>query len=79
MRQDAQAGEGGGGQAGAARAAMAAGLRVGALDCVADRSGALFVERHRLLAVADLHLEKGSSFAARGALLPPPPPPRPAR
>lgn len=71
MRQDALADHGGGGQAGAARAAMAAGLRVGALDCVADRSGALFVERHRLLAVADLHLEKGSSFAARGALLPP--------
>ena len=71
MRQDALANDGGGGQVGPLRAAMAAGLRVGTLDCIADRSGALFVERHRLLAVADLHLEKGSSFAARGALLPP--------
>jgi uncharacterized protein len=38
---------------------------------VADLSGALFWEEHRLLAVSDLHLEKGSSFAARGVLLPP--------
>ena len=34
-------------------------------------SGALFWEEQRLLVVSDLHLEKGSSFAARGVLLPP--------
>jgi DNA ligase-associated metallophosphoesterase len=38
---------------------------------VADVAGALYWPRERLLAVADLHLEKGSSFAARGSLLPP--------
>jgi uncharacterized protein len=38
---------------------------------VADLSGALFWEEQRLLVVSDLHLEKGSSFAARGILLPP--------
>ena len=38
---------------------------------VADLSGALFWEEQRLLIVSDLHLEKGSSYAARGVLLPP--------
>ena len=38
---------------------------------VADPAGALYWPEQRLLAVADLHLEKGSSFAARGVLLPP--------
>ncbi len=38
---------------------------------VADLSGALFWDDERLLVVSDLHLEKGSSFAARGVLLPP--------
>ena len=38
---------------------------------VADLSGALFWEQQRLLVVSDLHLEKGSSFATRGVLLPP--------
>jgi DNA ligase-associated metallophosphoesterase len=33
--------------------------------------GALWWEGERLLAVADLHLEKGSSFARRGQMLPP--------
>lgn len=36
-----------------------------------DPAGALYWPEHGLLAVADLHLEKGSSFAARGQLLPP--------
>jgi uncharacterized protein len=36
-----------------------------------DSDGALYWLEHGLLAVADLHLEKGSSFAARGQLLPP--------
>ena len=34
---------------------------------LADCSGALYWPEQGLLAVADLHLEKGSSFAARGA------------
>lgn len=38
---------------------------------VADPAGALFCRDTRLLVVADLHLEKGSSFARRGQLLPP--------
>src|SRR5947208_9318410 len=37
----------------------------------ADLSGALFWEEQRLLVVSDLHLEKGSSYATRGVLLPP--------
>jgi DNA ligase-associated metallophosphoesterase len=36
-----------------------------------DPMGALFWPEIRLLAVSDLHLEKGSSFARRGMLLPP--------
>ena len=36
-----------------------------------DPTGALFWPEQRLLAVSDLHLEKGSSFARRGMLLPP--------
>jgi len=38
---------------------------------LADPRGALYWHEHGLLVVADLHLEKGSSFAARGQLLPP--------
>ena len=38
---------------------------------LADPSGALYWPEQGLLAVADLHLEKGSSFASRGQLLPP--------
>ncbi|WP_439579579.1 ligase-associated DNA damage response endonuclease PdeM [Elioraea sp.] len=36
-----------------------------------DPEGVLWWPARRLLAVADLHLEKGSSVAARGALVPP--------
>jgi DNA ligase-associated metallophosphoesterase len=36
-----------------------------------DPMGALFWPAMRLLAVSDLHLEKGSSFARKGMLLPP--------
>jgi DNA ligase-associated metallophosphoesterase len=35
------------------------------------RSGALWVEGEGVLVAADLHLEKGSAYAARGQLLPP--------
>ena len=34
-------------------------------------SGAPLIEQARTLVVADLHLEKGSAYAARGQLLPP--------
>jgi DNA ligase-associated metallophosphoesterase len=44
---------------------------VASVSLVADLSGALFWEEQRLLVVSDLHLEKGSSFATRGVLLPP--------
>jgi DNA ligase-associated metallophosphoesterase len=46
-------------------------LNVAGVTLVADLSGALFWEEQRLLVVSDLHLEKGSSFATRGVLLPP--------
>jgi DNA ligase-associated metallophosphoesterase len=46
-------------------------VAVAGVTLVADLSGALFWETERLLVVSDLHLEKGSSFAARGVLLPP--------
>jgi len=38
---------------------------------VGDCAGALYWPQEGLLVVADLHLEKGSSFARRGMLLPP--------
>src|SRR3954469_24506087 len=46
-------------------------LDVSGVSLHADLSGALFWEEQRLLVVSDLHLEKGSSFASRGVLLPP--------
>ena len=42
-----------------------------ASEFVADPAGVIYWPEQGLLAVADLHLEKGSSFAARGVLLPP--------
>lgn len=44
---------------------------INSVDLLADPEGALYWPDQGLLAVADLHLEKGSSFAARGVLLPP--------
>ena len=46
-------------------------LRLASRAFVADPSGALFCPQERLLVVADLHLEKGSSYAARRVFLPP--------
>ena len=46
-------------------------LNVSGVSLLADLSGALFWDEQSLLVVSDLHLEKGSSFAARGVLLPP--------
>jgi DNA ligase-associated metallophosphoesterase len=40
-------------------------------DVVLDPAGALWLPASRTLVVADLHLEKASSFARRGMLLPP--------
>src|SRR5690349_18446475 len=38
---------------------------------VLDCEGSLYWPEQRLLVISDLHFEKGSSFAARGVLLPP--------
>jgi DNA ligase-associated metallophosphoesterase len=47
------------------------GVRVAGIAFAADCAGALYWPEEGLLAIADLHLEKGSSFARRGQLLPP--------
>jgi uncharacterized protein len=49
----------------------AAPLTVNGVRLLADPAGALWWAERRTLAVADLHLEKGSSFARRGVPLPP--------
>lgn len=46
-------------------------LDVNGVRLLADRAGALFWPAERALLVADLHLEKGSSYARSGQLLPP--------
>jgi hypothetical protein len=46
-------------------------VAIAGISLIADPAGALYWPEQGLLAVADLHLEKGSSFAARGQLLPP--------
>jgi uncharacterized protein len=46
-------------------------ISVGGVSLLADPAGALYWPEEKLLVVADLHLEKGSAFAARGVLLPP--------
>ncbi len=58
------------GEGGEARAGRAE-ITLAGITLVADPAGALYWPDEKLLAVADLHLEKGSSFAARGVLLPP--------
>ena len=49
----------------------ASAMNLAGVTLLADLSGALFWGEQGLLVVSDLHLEKGSSFAARGQLLPP--------
>jgi hypothetical protein len=44
---------------------------VGEVTLLADPAGALYWPEEGVLAIADLHLEKGSSYAERGVLLPP--------
>jgi uncharacterized protein len=46
-------------------------VAIAGVTLIADPAGVLYWPEQGLLAVADLHLEKGSSFAARGQLLPP--------
>jgi uncharacterized protein len=46
-------------------------LALAGVTLAADPAGALYWPEEKLLVVADLHLEKGSAFAARGVLLPP--------
>ncbi|MGP9820177.1 ligase-associated DNA damage response endonuclease PdeM [Salinarimonas sp. NSM] len=46
-------------------------IALGRLALVLDRDGVAWLPDHRTLLVADLHLEKGSSRARRGILLPP--------
>ena len=46
-------------------------LTIANVTLIADTSGALYWPGEKMLIVADLHLEKGSAFAARGVLLPP--------
>jgi DNA ligase-associated metallophosphoesterase len=46
-------------------------ISVAGVTLVADCAGAIYWPDEKLLVVADLHFEKGSSFAARGVLLPP--------
>src|SRR3954453_3613086 len=58
-------------QDGELSAAPAAGVVIAGVTFTADLSGALFWEEQSLLVISDLHLEKGSSFATRGVLLPP--------
>lgn len=54
-----------------ASVAVASEITVAGVTFVADLAGALYCPGEQLLIVSDLHLEKGSSFAARGVLLPP--------
>lgn len=47
------------------------GIVLAGVHLVLDPTGALYWPQERMLVVADLHLEKGSAFAARGVPLPP--------
>ena len=46
-------------------------IEVAGARLIADPLGALIYESETMLLVSDLHLEKGSSYARRGVLLPP--------
>jgi uncharacterized protein len=46
-------------------------ISVAGIALVADAAGALYWPDEKMLIAADLHLEKGSAYAARGVLLPP--------
>ncbi len=59
------------GAAGTSHAAMGLQLTIAGAAVLCRPSGALWLASEGALVVADLHLEKGSAFAARGQLLPP--------
>ena len=61
----------GAGISGGREISIAHGVSIAGVTLLADLSGAFFWESERLLIVSDLHLEKGSSYATRGVLLPP--------
>ena len=46
-------------------------LELAGAEALLRASGALWLAAERVLIVADLHLEKGSAYAARGQMLPP--------
>lgn len=50
---------------------MVQSFRLNGVELIADLSGAVWWPARTTLVVADLHLEKGSSFAAMGSMLPP--------
>ncbi|MER9065534.1 ligase-associated DNA damage response endonuclease PdeM [Mesorhizobium sp. M0902] len=55
----------------AAPLADARAVRIAGERAICDRRGVLYFPEFRLLTVSDLHLEKGSSLARRGTLVPP--------
>jgi DNA ligase-associated metallophosphoesterase len=57
-------------QSASAQAAIAE-ITIADVTVAMDCDGALYWPEERVLVIADLHLEKGSSFATRGVLLPP--------
>lgn len=59
------------GQTALAPAAAPTVLAFAGAEAVLEPGGALYLVEERLLAVADMHLEKGSAFARRGQMLPP--------
>ncbi len=48
-----------------------AGCQIADMAAVLDMSGALYLPQDQILIVADMHLEKGTSWARRGIFLPP--------
>ena len=46
-------------------------ISLGGLDLLPDLSGAVYVPELKMLVIADLHLEQGSSLARRGLYVPP--------
>ena len=46
-------------------------VRLAGVEATLRASGALWLAHEAMLVVADLHLEKGSAYAARGQMLPP--------
>jgi DNA ligase-associated metallophosphoesterase len=45
--------------------------QIAGVAAACDHAGALYLPDFAMLVVADLHLEKGAAFAARGSMLPP--------